>query len=196
MNFKEYFFKESVSTFAVSRGEAITLLGLKKGYTINQLKQAYRKAALENHPDKGGNPITFMKIQSAFETLKQQENYYVNYDLLGVLLMSLGGIGKYKYGKIKHVPFISNYGLDINSLKIMRDPERIENIHDEAKISKNQSGGVTRTGMIHLSEYDLELVKEWMNQAIEIGTKILSNGVQDVFWNNIVNYAKEQLEEI
>jgi curved DNA-binding protein CbpA len=63
---------EATSTYAVSPEEAMGLLKLALGYTGEQLNQAYRKAALDSHPDKGGDPIMFKKIQAAYETLKDR----------------------------------------------------------------------------------------------------------------------------
>jgi curved DNA-binding protein CbpA len=33
------------------------------------LKKAYRHAALQNHPDRGGDPEMFRKVQEAYELL-------------------------------------------------------------------------------------------------------------------------------
>ncbi len=46
------------------------ILEVSKNATQNDIKIAYRKKALEHHPDKGGNADIFKNIQSAYETLK------------------------------------------------------------------------------------------------------------------------------
>lgn len=46
-----------------------TTLGLTKNATPDEIKKAYRKLVLTAHPDKGGNPDTFDKIQQAYDTL-------------------------------------------------------------------------------------------------------------------------------
>lgn len=49
---------------------AIVIFGLENGqYTINDIKQAYRKLASANHPDKGGNTETMQLINTAFAEL-------------------------------------------------------------------------------------------------------------------------------
>lgn len=49
---------------------AIVIFGLENGqYTINDIKQAYRKLASANHPDKGGNTETMQLINTAFTEL-------------------------------------------------------------------------------------------------------------------------------
>ena len=55
---------------------AIVIFGLENGqYTLNDIKQAYRKLASANHPDKGGNTETMQLINTAFaELCKYFEN--------------------------------------------------------------------------------------------------------------------------
>ena len=51
------------------------ILGVKPGATEDEVKKAYRKKAIETHPDKGGNEEDFKKITEAYEILtgKKQE---------------------------------------------------------------------------------------------------------------------------
>ena len=48
-------------------------LGVSKNATEAELKQAYRKLAMENHPDKGGDQNLFAEISSAYDTLKDPQ---------------------------------------------------------------------------------------------------------------------------
>ena len=49
---------------------AIVIFGLDNGqFTLNDIKQAYRKLASANHPDKGGNTETMQLINTAFSEL-------------------------------------------------------------------------------------------------------------------------------
>jgi hypothetical protein len=52
--------------------EYYELLSLDKSeeLTTSSLNKAYRKAALKNHPDKGGNVDAFKRVQEAFEILQ------------------------------------------------------------------------------------------------------------------------------
>lgn len=43
------------------------VLGVPKAATQDELKKAYRKAAMKNHPDKGGDPE---KVTQKFHLLK------------------------------------------------------------------------------------------------------------------------------
>ena len=47
-------------------------LGIEPNADLEQIKNAYRKLALINHPDKGGDTEKFYKIQEAYEILKKQ----------------------------------------------------------------------------------------------------------------------------
>jgi DnaJ-class molecular chaperone len=49
-------------------------LGLQRGATDEEIKKAYRKLAMKHHPDKGGDPEHFKKIQSAYDILGNSEN--------------------------------------------------------------------------------------------------------------------------
>lgn len=48
---------------------AYETLGVPKGASETEIKQAYRKLASQHHPDKGGDTKRFQEIQSAYETL-------------------------------------------------------------------------------------------------------------------------------
>lgn len=45
------------------------LLGVSKTATQNEIKKAFRKIALKEHPDKGGDPEKFTLVQRAYEVL-------------------------------------------------------------------------------------------------------------------------------
>lgn len=47
----------------------LSILGLSKGATEENIKKAYHKLAREHHPDKGGNAAKFVLIQSAYNRL-------------------------------------------------------------------------------------------------------------------------------
>jgi len=53
-------------------------LGISKDATDQQIKKAYRKLSLKNHPDKGGDPEVFKAITEAYSVLsdpEQREQY-------------------------------------------------------------------------------------------------------------------------
>jgi len=49
------------------------VLGLERGASDADVKKAYRKLAMKHHPDKGGDPEQFKKIQAAYDILSDPE---------------------------------------------------------------------------------------------------------------------------
>lgn len=52
-------------------------LGVPRDATADQIKKAYRKLAMEHHPDKGGDVSKFQEITSAYETLSDTDKRYI-----------------------------------------------------------------------------------------------------------------------
>ena len=46
------------------------ILGVNKTASPDEIKRAYRKLAMQHHPDKGGDEKTFQQINEAYDTLK------------------------------------------------------------------------------------------------------------------------------
>lgn len=51
-----------------------TILGVEPGATQQEITQAFRKLAMDHHPDKGGCNATFAQINSAYRTLKEKKH--------------------------------------------------------------------------------------------------------------------------
>lgn len=70
-------------------------LGVSKDATFDQIKKAYRKLALKNHPDKGGDPEKFKEITQAHDTLsnKDKRELYDQYGEEGAKQGGGGGMG-------------------------------------------------------------------------------------------------------
>src|ERR1700734_3391034 len=49
------------------------VLGVSKGASADEIKKAFRRAAVEHHPDRGGNEAKFKEINEAYEVLKDTE---------------------------------------------------------------------------------------------------------------------------
>lgn len=45
------------------------ILGLNKTASQDEIKNAYKKLAIKNHPDKGGDEKTFQNISNAYNIL-------------------------------------------------------------------------------------------------------------------------------
>lgn len=61
------------------------ILGVSKNASKDEIKQAFRKLAIENHPDKGGTTEKFQEIQEAYEIIGNEEkrNQYDNGGMSG-----------------------------------------------------------------------------------------------------------------
>jgi DnaJ-class molecular chaperone len=51
------------------RMDYYSTLGVSKGASEDEIKKAYRKLAMQHHPDRGGDQNKFQKIQEAYDTL-------------------------------------------------------------------------------------------------------------------------------
>lgn len=58
------------------------LLGVSTSSTVEEIKTAYRKKALQNHPDKGGDPKKFQDISEAYSVLSDPKKRSM-YDRFG-----------------------------------------------------------------------------------------------------------------
>src|SRR3954470_8585476 len=49
------------------------VLGVKKDASADEIKKAFRRAAVEHHPDRGGDETKFKEINEAYEVLKDTD---------------------------------------------------------------------------------------------------------------------------
>ena len=54
----------------MSKKDYYEVLGVKKDASADELKKAFRKAAIEHHPDRGGDEAKFKELNEAYEVLK------------------------------------------------------------------------------------------------------------------------------
>jgi DnaJ homolog subfamily A member 2 len=77
---------------AADTSKYYTLLGVSKDASQADIKKAYRKLAIQHHPDKGGNEETFKQITKAYEVLSDEEKKAI-YDQYGEEGLESGGGG-------------------------------------------------------------------------------------------------------
>ncbi|MFZ4732985.1 MAG: J domain-containing protein, partial [Pirellulales bacterium] len=51
--------------------ECLVILGLLPPVTAEDVKQAYLAKAMAAHPDRGGDPAAFIRLQKAYEEAKE-----------------------------------------------------------------------------------------------------------------------------
>lgn len=75
LNITQSYFKDmSASLYSI--------LGVQRRADPDEIKKAYRKLALEHHPDKGGDPEKFKQVQKAYEVLSDEQRRMM-YDQTG-----------------------------------------------------------------------------------------------------------------
>lgn len=63
-------FTEFIIEAKMTRSEALELLGIDTFKSPQELKKAYKKASIKNHPDKGGSDAVMKQINAAFSLLQ------------------------------------------------------------------------------------------------------------------------------
>src|SRR6476619_5357389 len=71
------------------------VLGVKKDASADEIKKAFRRAAVEHHPDRGGDETKFKEINEAYEVLKDPTKKQ-RYDQFGHA--GVGGAGGNPFG--------------------------------------------------------------------------------------------------
>jgi len=118
------------------------VLGLTAASTPDDVKKAYRKLAREHHPDKGGDPEKFKKVQEAYEVLSDPEKRQ-NFDRFGTADAA-------PQGPNPNDIFTQMFG---GAFGGQRGPVRRGDHHHELKITLDDAyRGLTRTFKVTLTK--------------------------------------------
>lgn len=72
-----------ISYFSLmSKRDYYEVLGVSRNATLDEIKKAYRKLAMQHHPDKGGDQAKFKEINEAYENLSDPQKK-AGYDRFG-----------------------------------------------------------------------------------------------------------------
>lgn len=73
------------------------ILGVEKNASDQDIKKAFRRAAHQHHPDKGGDPAKFKDISEAYDILGDKQKRQA-YDQFGDAAFGQGGFGQGGFG--------------------------------------------------------------------------------------------------
>lgn len=76
----------------VENSKFYEVLGVEKTASYDEVKKAYRKKAMQEHPDRGGDKDKFQEIQGAYEVLSDKDKRDI-YDKHGADGLKEGGGG-------------------------------------------------------------------------------------------------------
>ncbi len=75
------------------------VLGVAKDATVDDIKKAYRKAALQHHPDQGGDAEKFKEVNEAYQILSDAQKK-AQYDRFGSSGGGSAGYSQEGYGNM------------------------------------------------------------------------------------------------
>lgn len=99
-----------------SRENHYATLGIDKTASVDNIKKAYRKLALINHPDKGGDPKKFQEISQAYEILSDPEKKRAYDNPMRGFMGGSGGVAM-RSGGFPGMPGVhhSGMGMSVNA---------------------------------------------------------------------------------
>ena len=160
-----------------------SILGVNRNASETELKKAYKKKAMQYHPDKGGDANKFQQINEAYETLKDPQKK-TNYDRFGTANpyeRQPGGNQQYQefnFGNVNDI-FDSFFGGG-GPFHRQRAPKRNRNINIRASISlQDVMQGKTLIATYRLSNGKEQSVNIDLPKGVEGNSTIRFQGLGD-----------------
>jgi DnaJ-class molecular chaperone len=112
VNANKFFYNSFHSKAQSIDNKLYDVLGVGRQSTNSEIKKAYRKKAMLNHPDRGGNEEDFKVLVEAYEILSNPEKRS-NYDKFG-MNASVNGVGGMSAEDLAS-DFFSNFQFPVRS---------------------------------------------------------------------------------
>lgn len=113
------------------------VLGVDQKATADEIKKAFRKLAIQHHPDKGGDSEKFKEINAAYEILSNEEKRGI-YDKYGFEGLKNGGMGSGGFGDIFDI-FFGGHGRGGHGGPQKREPPQLKPTVRPVEISLRDS---------------------------------------------------------
>lgn len=128
-------FEAKLKEFEREPINAMSLFGLTQNYTLDELKNAYRKLAIRTHPDKGGNPKDFERVTKSYFLLVER---YKNHQADKTFNQLREGSRQYVETQNQNPKQSTHFDKDRFSLKLFNQ------IYDENRIADPDDKGYER----------------------------------------------------
>jgi curved DNA-binding protein len=184
-------------------------LGISESASQDEIKKAYRKLANQHHPDKGGDTNQFQQIQSAYETLSD-DNRRAQYDA------ERRGMGGFRFtvnghdvgGGMPHEmeEMLRNFGFAFGSgfannadpFNVFRQPRRNKDLQIEIIISLASTlEEQTKIISVRTSNGDTYPVEVKIPRGVRPGSTVKYSGLGDNFFTSLPRgdlYVKVNIE--
>jgi len=182
---------------------AYTWLGIEENATQDDIKRAWREAAKKHHPDRGGDPSLFQKLQSSYECLSDPEKR-IRYDA--------------KVKKIRRQETIRSKGKSIfdgiasfwsNQVDIetQRQEAREQARREQERVNRNRDSSPhseyfreqEKAERAWREEYERTMKGYWDEQSKSVGVERVLHSTDEILYSilsdGIVRMGKHKIEK-
>ena len=167
------------------------ILGVSRNASESELKKAYKKKAMQHHPDKGGDASKFQQLNEAYETLKDPQKKS-NYDRFGTsdpFTQQRNGQQHYEefnFGNVNDI-FDSFFGGGGGPFgRSRRQFKRNKNINIQANISlEDVLNGKTLIATYRMTDGKEQSVNIDLPKGVENNSTIRFQGLGDNFYKDV-----------